>query len=128
MNRLLPKAISFDIYGTIIDWEGGTVDWYKKFFEKYKITGVSAAEIESAWEKLQFEYIRNYRPFRDVLMDTFKTTAWYYGFPYSEEDVISFADEMAKMRAFPDAKEGMEMIRSLGIKVCALQRGQRHHY
>ena len=120
MNRLLPKAISFDIYGTIIDWEGGTVDWYKKFFEKYKITGVSAAEIESAWEKLQFEYIRNYRPFRDVLMDTFKTTAWYYGFPYSEEDVISFADEMAKMRAFPDAKEGMEMIRSLGIKVCAL--------
>ena len=77
MNRLLPKAISFDIYGTIIDWEGGTVDWYKKFFEKYKITGVSAAEIESAWEKLQFEYIRNYRPFRDVLMDTFKTTAWY---------------------------------------------------
>ena len=43
MNRLLPKAISFDIYGTIIDWDGGTVDWYNKIFEKYKITGVSAA-------------------------------------------------------------------------------------
>lgn len=34
--------------------------------------------------------------------------------------MISFADEMAKMKAFPDAKEGMEQIRALGIKVCAL--------
>ena len=31
MNRLLPKAISFDIYGTIIDWEGGTVDCTRSF-------------------------------------------------------------------------------------------------
>ena len=48
MKRLLPKAISFDIYGTIIDWEGGTIDWYQRFFDKYNITNVSAAEIESA--------------------------------------------------------------------------------
>ena len=39
---------------------------------------------------------------------------------YDEEDVVSFADEMAKMKAFPDSKEGMEQIRALGIKVCAL--------
>ena len=119
-KRLLPKAISFDIYGTIIDWEGGTIEWYQRFMDKHTITHVSAAEIESAWEKLQFEYIRNYRPFRQVLMDTFKKTAWHYGFEYDEADVISFADEMAKMKAFPDAKEGMEQIRALGIKVCAL--------
>ncbi len=120
MKRLLPKAISFDIYGTIIDWDGGTIDWYQRFFDKYGITNVSAVEIESAWEKLQFEYIRNYRPFRQVLKDTFIKTAWYYNFPYNEEDVESFACEMEKMKAFPDAKEGMDMIRSLGVKVCAL--------
>ena len=120
VKRLLPKAISFDIYGTIIDWEGGTIDWYQRFMDKHHITHISAAEIEGAWEKLQFEYIRNYRPFRQVLMDTFEKTAWYYGFPYDPEDVISFADEMAKMKAFPDAAEGMQQIRELGIKVCAL--------
>ncbi len=120
MKRLLPKAISFDIYGTIIDWEGGTIDWYKRFMEKYNITQYRAEDIEVAWERLQFEYIRNYRKFRDVLKDTFIKTAWYYGFPYNEEDVVSFCDEMAKMKAFPDSKEGMEMIRGLGIKVCAL--------
>ena len=120
MKRLLPKAISFDIYGTIIDWDGGTIEWYQNFLDKYNITHVSAVEIESAWEKLQFEYIRNYHPFRQVLMDTFKTTAWYYKFPYSEEDVLSFADAMGKMKAFPDAKEGIDAIRAMGIKVCAL--------
>jgi 2-haloacid dehalogenase len=120
MKRLLPKAISFDIYGTIIDWEGGTIEWYQRFMDKYHITHVSAREIESAWEKLQFEYIRNYRPFRQVLTDTFEKTAWYYGFKYDQEDVTSFADEMAKMKAFPDSAEGLKAIRDLGIKVCAL--------
>ncbi|MDD5832420.1 MAG: HAD hydrolase-like protein [Clostridiales bacterium] len=120
MKRLLPKAISFDIYGTIIDWDGGTIDWYRRFFEKYHITNLSPVEIESAWEKLQFEYIRNYRPFRQVLKDTFIKTAWYYGFPYDESDVESFASEMEKMKAFPDAKKAIDDIRAMGIKTCAL--------
>lgn len=39
-KRLLPKAISFDIYGTIIDWEGGTIEWYQRFMDKHHITHV----------------------------------------------------------------------------------------
>ena len=120
MKRLLPKAISFDIYGTIIDWEGGTIGWYKRFMEKYNITGVNAEQIAEAWEKLQFEYIRNYRPFRQVLKDTFLKTAWFYGFPYNEEDVESFSDEMDKMKAFPDSVQGLKDIHDLGITTCAL--------
>jgi 2-haloalkanoic acid dehalogenase type II len=119
-KRLLPKAISFDIYGTVIDWEGGTIQWYQRFMDKYRITHISAREIESAWEKLQFEYIRNYRPFREVLADTFEKTAWHYGFKYEQEDVTSFVGEMAKMKAFPDSAEGLKAIRDLGVKVCAL--------
>lgn len=44
-KRLLPKAISFDIYGTIIDWEGGTIEWYQRFMDKHHITHVSAARL-----------------------------------------------------------------------------------
>lgn len=120
MERLLPKAISFDIYGTVIDWVAGTIDWYQRFFDKHQITHVSAAEIRSTWEKVMFEYIRNYRPFRQVKVDTFKTVAEYYNFPYTDEEVIGFAEEMSTYDAFPDSLEALKIMKKLGIKTCAV--------
>lgn len=120
MERQLPKGISFDIYGTLIQWVEGTISWYQRYFDKYKITNVSAAEIRSAWEKVMFEYIRNYRPFRQVKADTFKTVAEYYNFPYSGEDAIAFAEEMAEYDAYPDTLQALKIMKDLGIKTCAV--------
>ena len=38
MARLVPKAITFDVYGTLIDWEGEIQDYFKGFLEKKGIT------------------------------------------------------------------------------------------
>ncbi len=54
------------------------------------------------------------------MKDTFRKTAWFYKFPYNEEDVEDFADEMARLVAFPDSVQALKDIRALGIKICAL--------
>lgn len=40
-----PKAISFDCYGTIIDWEGEIEKYFKKFLESKGIDTINPKEL-----------------------------------------------------------------------------------
>ncbi len=77
----LPKAITFDCYGTLIDWE-------------------SAID--------QSRYIQEqYRPYRQVLHDTMKMALDTFHLPYDEKDVDAFADSMGHWKPFSDTKEAI---------------------
>ncbi|HIW47992.1 MAG TPA: hypothetical protein H9687_01770, partial [Firmicutes bacterium] len=72
---LVPKAISFDVFGTIIDWEGEVQDFFKRFMVKKGIEGVDPKEVQTRWEEIQFVYIQEkYRPYKQVLADTMGMT------------------------------------------------------
>ena len=66
MARLVPKAITFDVYGTLIDWEGEIQDYFKRFLDKKGITSATPYQVQQRWEVLQFDYIKTYRPYRQV--------------------------------------------------------------
>ena len=108
----VPKAITFDVFGTIIDWEGEIQDFFKKFMEKKGITGVTPKEVQQKWEELQFDYIQEkYRPYRQVLRDTLGITCREFGFDFTEEDAEEFSQSMAKWKAFPDSVEAIKELR-----------------
>lgn len=110
-KRLVPKAITFDVYGTLIDWEGEIRKFCKKVLDARGITSVTPYQMQQRWELLQFEYIKVYRPYRQVLKDTLAMTCQYFGFDYTEEECIAFAESMAHWEAFPDTVEAMKEIR-----------------
>lgn len=118
-KKLIPKAITFDVYGTLIDWEGEIRDFFAKFLDKKGITNITPYQAQQQWELLQFDYIKTYKPYRKVLADSFKMTCDYYGFAFDEQDPIDFAESMAHWRAFPDTVEAMKKIRRY-TKVCML--------
>ena len=45
-----PKAITFDCYGTIIDWDKGVQKQFQKILDKYSITGISPVQLQVTWE------------------------------------------------------------------------------
>lgn len=111
MARLVPKAITFDVYGTLIDWEGEIQDYFKGFLEKKGITSATPYQVQQRWEILQFDYIKEYRPYRQILKDTLGITCRDFGFDFTEQDAVDFSETMAHWRAFPDTVEAIKELR-----------------
>lgn len=108
----LPKAISFDNFGTIIDWEGEIQKYFKGFMEKKGIEGITPKELQRRWEEIQFVYIQvQYKPYFEVLKDTMSMTCREYGFEFTNQDCEEFADSMGKWQPFPDSKAALEELK-----------------
>ncbi len=105
---MLPKAITFDCYGTLIDWESEIAQFFKQRLAEKNITGIDARTLQKYWEEVQFGYIQQqYRPYRQVLRGTMKLAFDHFSLPYSEVDVEAFADSMGQWKPFPDSKEAI---------------------
>ena len=104
----LPKAITFDCYGTLIDWESAVQQFFAQRLAAHDIEGVDARALQHRWEEIQFVYIQErYRPYREVLRDTMHMALDTAQIPYAEEDIGAFADSMGKWQPFPDTKQAI---------------------
>ncbi len=111
MARLVPKAITFDVYGTLIDWEGEIQDYFKGFLEKKGITSATPYQVQQRWEILQFNYIKEYRPYRQVLKDTLGITCRDFGFDFTEQERCSISQKQWLIGVFLKTVEAIKELR-----------------
>ena len=107
MKMALPKAISFDNFGTIIDWEGEIQKYFQGFMQRKGIEGVTPKTLQRRWEEIQFDYIREYRPYVQVLKDTLGMTCREFGFSFTQQDCEEFAASMGSWQPFPDSHDAL---------------------
>ncbi len=104
----IPKAVTFDNFGTLIDWEGGIQNYFKRFFDKNGISNVDPKKLQKRWELIQFDYIQEkYRPYFQVLQDTLEMTFNEFGYAYTKDDCIEFANTMGQWQPFPDSQDAL---------------------
>ncbi|MEE3362082.1 MAG: haloacid dehalogenase type II [Anaerovoracaceae bacterium] len=103
----LPKAITFDNFGTIIDWEGEIQKYFRRLMEKKGVSGIAPKTVQHRWEEIQFDYIQEYRPYHQVLRDTMKMTCNEFGIPFETEDVEEFGNSMGHWQPFPDSHDAL---------------------
>jgi 2-haloalkanoic acid dehalogenase, type II len=105
----LPKAISFDNFGTIIDWEGEIQKWFEQFMKRKGFDAYPAKTIQRRWEDIQFVYIQvAYKPYFEVLKETMKLTCNEFGISFTNQDAEEFAESMGKWQPFPDSRAALE--------------------
>ena len=101
----LPKAITFDCYGTLIDWEGEIRRFFAESLDAKGIGYVDPRTLQTDWEEIQFRYIQEkYRPYRQVLRDTLRMVFDTYSIPTNDEECDEFAQAMGSWQPFPDTK------------------------
>lgn len=104
----LPKAITFDCYGTLIDWESAIQQFFQQRLAAKQVEGVDARALQRYWEEIQFGYIQQqYRPYRQVLRDTMRMAFEAFHLPYEEADVEEFAQSMGKWKPFADTRDAI---------------------
>lgn len=101
--------ISFDCYGTLIDWESGI----REAFARAGMDGEAAlrayAEIEPLMER------QSYRPYRDVLTETASRVAQKLGKRNLKGAFL--AESLPSWQPFPDTNAALESLRSAGIRL-----------
>src|SRR5207245_990465 len=104
----LPKAITFDCYGTLIDWEKEIQQFFAESLDAKGLGYVDPRTLQTEWEEIQFPYIQEkYRPYRQILRDTLRMVFNNYDIPTNNEEADKFANSMGHWQPFPDTKDAI---------------------
>ena len=96
------EVITFDCYGTLIDWEGGISE---AFLEAAAQDGLKLERqsVLEAYEEIEpiVEAV-TYRSYREVLGETARRIAERLGWPISKDRASFLAESLPGWRPFPD--------------------------
>lgn len=115
--------ISFDCYGTLIDWQSGARAAVDAIPELNNIdrSALIARRLEV---ELEVEHER-YRPYDEVLAISIQRTAAEFGVRLDEQSAQSFADSIANWPPFPDAAGFLKRLATVGTPTAILSNVTR---
>ncbi len=106
------KWLSFDCYGTLIDWESGILGYMRPLL-RAKGCDASDAQILNLYSELEpREQAGPYRSYREVLASVMRGYASELKFDLSATEAAGLADSIADWKPFPDTVQGLRDLNS----------------
>lgn len=99
-------ALTFDCYGTLIDWESGIVTALHGVLGD-AVAGASDDDLLAAFGAVEHDAEVPYKPYREVLGICCDALAERYGADVSTEARAAFAGSVEHWPAFPDSAEAL---------------------
>ena len=109
--------VTFDCYGTLIDWEGGLAE---AFLRAAREDGIDLRpdEILRAYALIEPVVEReHFRLYRDVLTETATRVAHALGWALAYERGTFLMTSIASWKPFPDTNAALERLRAAGYKL-----------
>jgi len=114
------KYITFDCYGTLIDWEGGIQAAVEKLADKHSFN-LNLKGISDKYIKVELETeAERYRKYHEVLQLSAKKLFKQMGFDISDEDALEFADSIFTWQPFPETHNSLAALKNKGYKLVIL--------
>lgn len=103
--------VTFDCYGTLIDWDEGIRAFLKDLLSRKKVS-TNLEDLHQRWEAIQFELIQqDYRPYRDILRLSLEAVLRELNIPYTNDDGDAFVASMMTWQPFPDVPSALEELK-----------------
>jgi 2-haloacid dehalogenase len=104
--------LSFDCYGTLIDWESGILGYLGPLL-KSKGVRVSDDEILNLYSEAEpREQQQSYRKYREVLAAVVREFGVRFGMGVSDQEAAGLADLIRDWKAFPDTVAALQRLKS----------------
>ena len=122
MDRAAIDWVTFDCYGTLIDWEGGIGTFlYEMALRHGDESAPRGDDLRQRWEAIQFEIIQGpYQSYEAVLAESLSAWAEERGYPYEPADGEALARSMRAWQPFHDAGPALERARQGGLKLAII--------
>ncbi len=111
--------LTFDCYGTLIDWEEGILKAIEPFLTRAGLS-FDPQEILSLYGRLESEAEKEWRPYRQVLQEVGKALAKHLGFELlpGEEDFL--VKSLPFWRPFPEVNAVLSALREQGLSLAII--------
>jgi 2-haloalkanoic acid dehalogenase type II len=109
--------VTFDCYGTLIDWERGIAS---AFAAAMAADGVSIdlVRLLAAYHDIEpVVQAERYRPYRDVLTETARRVAARVGWRLADNRAAFLAESLPRWPAFPDTNPALERLAAAGYRL-----------
>jgi 2-haloalkanoic acid dehalogenase type II len=110
-------VITFDCYGTLIDWEGGIAD---AFAREAAADGLRLEAADTLQEYARIEPLveqERYRPYREVLAEVAVSVARSLGWAIPESRGVFLPDSLPNWQPFADTNAALERLRNAGYRL-----------
>jgi 2-haloacid dehalogenase len=104
------RAITFDCYGTLVDWEAGLQAWAAKIIAKRGYDRLTPDEFVQKWEQQQLAMLTPYRGYRDIVARAAERVLRELKLTIHPDDPPSLADAIPTWRPFPDVPEALRRL------------------
>src|SRR5437867_10721215 len=116
MKRLY-DIITFDCYGTLIDWESGISGAFLRTAAADGVTLEGAAALATYGALEPLVEAEAHRSYRDVLTETARRTAARLGWRLSEQRAGFLAESLPAWRPFLDTNPALERLAAAGYRL-----------
>jgi 2-haloacid dehalogenase len=104
------EALTFDCYGTLIDWETGILSSLRPILKRYKIK-VSDDELLEAYAVAESRAEADeFKPYKQVLQRVVRDLGAKLGFHPTEQEQRSLAESVPTWRPFPDTVAALKRL------------------
>ncbi len=103
-------TITFDCYGTLIDWEAGVRDYVAPILARSSHREITPAQWVERWERIQFQMLKPYRPYREILARSYDATMQYFGIEAFVDAGAGLARSIADWQPFPDSRRALRRL------------------
>lgn len=105
------EALTFDCYGTIINWEQGILDATKPVLSAHQIE-LTDSQILELFAQLEGEIeAEDYQSYRNVLRQVMQQLAEKLGFTPTSEQLDCLADSIRNWQPFSDSVEALKSLK-----------------
>ena len=104
--------LSFDCYGTLVDWESGICDAVSNVLTRHGVHR-STPEILAMFSEIEprVETARGYLRYRDVLHEVMHMIGTELNLSFSDDDLDSLAKSLPRWPVFPDVVEALRTLK-----------------
>src|SRR4249919_3216529 len=106
------KALTFDCYGTLIDWESGMAAALKPLTAKVQrpLTRDQIPEAHARHESFQ-QHETPAKRYSELLAVVYKRLAEEWGVPQSWEECLAYGNSIQDWPAFPDSADALAYLK-----------------
>jgi len=105
------EIISFDCYGTLIDWETGILSALRPIFQSYKLQLSDEHLLELFAEEESKNQVRDYFNYKTILKKAMRGFAGRFKMTLTSSENDALLNSLKSWRPFPDTVEALKALR-----------------
>lgn len=115
-----PEWLTFDCYGTLIQWDEGLLAYVDRLLSRKGWRGVDPHEFIRVYDQHEhrLEQTPPHRSFAEVSAHSLRAALEAFGLPFEASDADALTRHIAAMPPFPEVVPTLAWLKAQGFKLC----------